>query len=116
MGAAVFPAPHIYRRRRPESTDLYQAVRENLEPFYDAYDHGFIEQHGPLPPVARSTLDVYLRCGRLWAGVARAKCDDCHSEILVALTLSVSRGLSFLPTEARRGALPLPRGGGGRAR
>jgi len=86
MDAVASPAPHIYRRRRPETTDLYKAVNENLEPFYDAYDHRFLDQHGPLPSAARSTIEAYLRCGCLWAGAARAKCDDCHREILVALS------------------------------
>jgi hypothetical protein len=68
MQALNSDSPHVYRRRRPETTDLYKAVQENIQTFYDTYDHRFLDQHGPLPQVASRTLDAYLRCGRLWAG------------------------------------------------
>jgi hypothetical protein len=79
-------AARIYRPRRPERTDLYQAVSENLELFHETYDERFLEQHGPLSAAARRTLDGFLRCGRLSEGFARAKCQGCGSEIFIAFS------------------------------
>ncbi len=78
--------PGIYRRRHPETTDLYRAVAENLRVFYETYDERFLDQHGPLTATARRTLEAYLDCGCLHAGFARAKCSSCGHEIFVALS------------------------------
>ena len=79
-------APRVYARRRPETTDLYRAVAENVDLFYDTYDDRFLTQHGPLTTRARLTLEGFIRCGQLWAGFARAKCEDCGREMFVALS------------------------------
>jgi hypothetical protein len=42
---AAFPppaSPHVYRRHRPETTALYEVVRDNLETLYGAIDDGAI--------------------------------------------------------------------------
>ncbi len=78
--------PGIYRRRRPETTPLYRAVSENLELFYDTYDERFLTQHGPLTSRARRALGGFISCGQLWAGFARARCDSCGREMLVAFS------------------------------
>ncbi|MEE8410564.1 MAG: transposase zinc-binding domain-containing protein, partial [Myxococcota bacterium] len=77
-------APRVYARRRPETTDLYRAVAENLDLFLDTYDERFLTQHGLLTRAARRSLDAFLACGCLHAGFARLKCDDCGKEMLVA--------------------------------
>ena len=76
----------IYRPRRPETTDLYRAVAENLQLFYETYDERFLAQHGPLTATARRTLEAYLDCGRYHAGFARAKCPSCGYEMFVAFS------------------------------
>ena len=78
--------PAVYRPRRPEWTELYQAVAANLSLFYDTYDERFLTQHGSLSVRAQQTLEGYLRCGRLAFGCARVKCRDCNDEFLVALS------------------------------
>jgi hypothetical protein len=72
-----------YRRRRPETSHLYRAVAENLDLFYETYDQRFLEQHGPLSPTARRTLNAYIDCGFFHAGFGRAKCEECGRELLV---------------------------------
>ena len=73
----------LYQRRKPEQSDLYKAVSENLDIFYATYDERFLEQHGPLTAAARKTLDAYMDCGFYHAGSGRAKCDRCGREMLV---------------------------------
>ena len=50
----------IYRPRRPETTDLYRAVAENLQLFYETYDERFLAQHGPLTATADDVRDIDL--------------------------------------------------------
>ncbi len=54
--SAVSPGVASYARRRPEPSDFYRAVAENLDLFYQTYDERFLDQHGPLPKRARRTL------------------------------------------------------------
>jgi len=53
----------IYRRRRPERTDLHLAVRENLELFVETYDERFLDRHGccPGPTASRSACSPWPR-------------------------------------------------------
>jgi hypothetical protein len=83
MASVALP---IYRRRRPERTDLYQAVELNLNLFFDLYDERFLTQHGPLTSQAQKTLSGFLECGRLFAGLARLRCDDCGRGGVIAFS------------------------------
>ena len=55
------PAPGVYRRHRPETTALYEVVRDNLETLYGAIDDGAIAVR--IPKHARKELEAYLDCG-----------------------------------------------------
>jgi hypothetical protein len=67
-----------YARHRPETTALYEVVRDNLETLYGAIDEGVLEVR--LPKHARKELEAYLDCGLLYAGrgVMRAGARDRH--------------------------------------
>ena len=54
-------APGVYRRRRPESTALYEVVRDNLETLFGAIDDGALAFR--IPRHAREELLAYLDWG-----------------------------------------------------
>jgi hypothetical protein len=54
---------NTYQRRRPETTELYEIVRDNLETLYGAIDDGALEVR--LPKHARKELEAFLECGLL---------------------------------------------------
>ena len=62
-------SPQVYQRHRPETTALYEVVRDNLETLYGALDDGAIAV--PIPKHARKELSAYLDCGLLCRGFAR---------------------------------------------
>jgi hypothetical protein len=80
--AAAFPPP-AYQRHRPETTALYEVVRDNLETLYGAIDDEALPVR--IPKHARKELAAYLSCGLLCRGFARLKCHDCRQTHLVAL-------------------------------
>ena len=59
--AARAAAPGVYRRHRPETTALYEVVRDNLETLYGAIDDGALAVR--IPKHARKELEAYLDCG-----------------------------------------------------
>ena len=65
--AAALPAsrsaPRAYARHRPETTTLYEVVRDNLETLYGAIDDGALAVR--VPKHAKKELDAYLSCGVL---------------------------------------------------
>jgi hypothetical protein len=62
VAAAVVAAPaRTYERHRPETTALYDVVRENIETLYGAIDDGALGVK--LPKHAKKELDTYLDCG-----------------------------------------------------
>ncbi|MBU1702022.1 MAG: transposase zinc-binding domain-containing protein [Candidatus Eisenbacteria bacterium] len=73
----------VYRRRQPETTVLYEIVREHLETFLaqgrgsdgEGYPH-FVERE----------FRRYLDCGLLCHGFARPHCPRCGFERLVAFS------------------------------
>ncbi len=65
----------VYRRREPETTVLYEVVRDNLETLYGSIADGAIPVR--IPKHARKELEAYLECGLLCCGVARLKCGEC---------------------------------------
>ena len=74
-------APDVYRRHQPETTALYEVVRDNLETLFGAIDDGAlavrIPRHARKEPIAY--IDCGLLCGpRLRArGFARLRCRAC---------------------------------------
>ena len=72
----------VYIRHRPETTLLYQIVREYWPEFQaELASHG---RH--LPAYVTKEFDEYLKCGRLEYGFLRVRCDTCHDEKLVAFS------------------------------
>ena len=55
--------PGVYKRHRPETTALYEVVRDNLETLYGAFDDGALAVR--IPKHARKELEAYLDCGLL---------------------------------------------------
>ena len=70
----------VYRRHRPESTTLYEVVRDNIETLFGAIDDGGLAVR--IPKHARQELVAYLDCGLLAIhpeqaqGENRGKCLD----------------------------------------
>ena len=74
-----------YRRRKPEETVLYQAVREHLNTFLERADARAAEGKG-LPKYVREEFRRYLGCGILARGFARVRCPDCALDLLVGFS------------------------------
>ena len=71
-----------YRRRQPEGTVLYEAVRENLATLLaEASEVG-----RGLPRYVERDFAKYLDCGVLAHGFARVRCESCKDELLVAFS------------------------------
>jgi len=69
-------------RHRPETTLLYQVVREYWPEFQAKLaSHGWY-----LPTYVKKEFDEYLKCGRLEHGFLRVQCEICHDEKLVAFS------------------------------
>ncbi len=83
----------VYERRRPETTALYEPVRDNLETLYGAIDDGALG--AKLPKHARKELEGYLDCGLLCRGFARLRCEGCAESRLVAFSC---KGRGFCPS------------------
>ena len=72
----------VYVRHRPETTLLYQIVREYWPEF-----QAELASHGKmLPAYVKKEFDEYLKCGRLEHGFLRVRCESCHDEKLVAFS------------------------------
>ena len=71
-----------YRRRQPEGTVLYEAVRDNLATLLaEASEVG-----RGLPRYVERDFAKYLECGVLAHGFARVRCESCKDELLVAFS------------------------------
>ena len=81
---AASGASGAYRRHRPETTALYEVVRDNIETLYGAIDEGAIAVR--IPKHARKELEAYLACGLLCRGFARLRCQECGESVLVAFS------------------------------
>ena len=77
-------APGVYRRHRPETTALYEVVRDNLETLYGTIGDGAIAVR--IAKHARKELEAYLDCGLLRRGFARLRCQGCGESRLVAFS------------------------------
>ncbi|WP_233262300.1 transposase zinc-binding domain-containing protein [Vitiosangium sp. GDMCC 1.1324] len=71
-----------YRRRRPEGTVLYEAVRDNLATLLEEAS----EVGRGLPRYVERDFARYLECGVLAHGFARVRCESCKDELLVAFS------------------------------
>ncbi len=97
LAATELPAPRsvprAYARHRPETTTLYEVVRDNLETLYGAIDDGALAAR--VPKHAKKELDAYLSCGVLCRGFARLRCGSCADSLLVAFSC---KGRGFCPS------------------
>ena len=82
-----------YERHRPETTALYEVVRDNLDTLHAAIDDGALDVR--LPKHAKKELDAYLDCGLLSRGFARLWCARCNESRLVAFSC---KGRGFCPS------------------
>ncbi len=82
-----------YQRHRPETTALYEVVRDNLETLYGAIDDGALDVR--IPKHAKKELEAYLDCGLLCRGFARLRCGSCDESRLVAFSC---KGRGFCPS------------------
>ena len=83
----------VYERHRPETTTLYEVVRDNLETLYGAVDEGALPIG--LPAFVRREFDGYLGCGLLCRGFAHLKCESCTERRVVAFSC---KGRGFCPS------------------
>jgi hypothetical protein len=86
-------ATPTYERHRPETTALYEVVRDNLETLYGAIADGALDVR--IPKHAKKELEAYLDCGLLCRGFARLRCGDCNESRLVAFSC---KGRGFCPS------------------
>jgi hypothetical protein len=79
----VVPSPQCYQRRRPEKTLWYRTVQTHFETWL-ALSTG----HGDESPPAyiEQAFRRYLDCGILANGFARAHCDECGHDFLIAFS------------------------------
>jgi len=83
--------PGVYRRRRPERTVVYQLVQQELETWL-ATRREADPDYDPIPHYVEQDLRRYLTCGILAHGFARAYCDQCGHDFLIAYSCK-GRGL-----------------------
>ncbi len=125
-GAATAALPERYRRRQPETTALYRAVCEHLDPFLDEARGRDCEGY---PQFIEREFRRYLDCGPLERGFERLVAFSCKGRLCPSCigrrmaetaaylvdtllpeapyTWSVSKSFALAPPVA------LPAGGGG---
>ena len=90
--------PKRYNPRHPERTLLYQTVAEHYESWLELASAGQFDgqgdHHSPKPYV-RKAFKKYLQCGIFAHGFARARCEDCGHDFLVAFSC---KGRGVCPT------------------
>ena len=79
----------VYQRRRPERSAAYQVVRQNLETWLAQRRAGRLAAGAdwvvdPVPGYVERDLRKFLECGILAHGFARACCEKCGQDFLVA--------------------------------
>src|SRR5277367_1257401 len=78
-----------YERHRPETTALYELVRDNLDTLYGAIDDGALDVR--LPKHAKKEIEAYLDCGLLCCGFARLRCGSCDESRAAIPAVSAAR-------------------------
>ena len=79
------PSRFVYQRHKPEETDLYKIIEQNLGSFQSHLSNADIS----LPSFVHDEFRKYLRCGILNHGFLRVKCNDCRFEHLVAFSCKI---------------------------
>ena len=78
-------------RRKPEASDLYQIVQQELETFFAST----AARERPVPRFVARELCAFLRCGILAHGFLRVHCDACGLARVVAFSC---KGRGFCPS------------------
>ncbi len=66
----------IHKRRIPEKSTLYKILQAHLECWLSEYVLGYVEKK----------IREYIKCGILSHGFARARCEDCGHDFIIALS------------------------------
>ncbi len=84
-GSASAPLPRAYRRREPETTALYQVVRQRLETLLEEARRRS-DEGSRYPKFIEHEFRRFLGCGVLGHGLARVRCPECGHDRLVAFS------------------------------
>ena len=82
-------ATKAYNPRHPERTLLYRTVAEHFETWLELASAGQFDgqgDHHTPPAYVEKAFRKYLECGIFTHGFARARCDDCGHDYLVAFS------------------------------
>ncbi len=77
------PETRAYQRRQPERTATYQVVQHHLETWLDNMREANLD-YDPIPQHVERDLRKFLEGGILAHGFARARCDECGEDFLIA--------------------------------
>jgi hypothetical protein len=77
--------PAVYQPRRPERSVVYQVVQKHLETWLEMAHSGDGGEDS-VPAYIEHEFRQYLTCGILANGFARARCDHCGHDYLVAFS------------------------------
>ncbi|MBK9522309.1 MAG: transposase zinc-binding domain-containing protein [Rhodocyclaceae bacterium] len=85
VASCATPRTARYQRRRPEQTLWYRIVQTHFATWLDLASGECGPDHGAAPPsYVERTFRRYLECGILAHGFARAYCDTCQHDFLIA--------------------------------
>jgi hypothetical protein len=92
------PSRFVYQRHKPEDTDLYKIIENNLPAFQSHLSNADVS----LPSFVHSEFRSYLRCGLLEHGFLRVKSNGCSFEHLTwaapCILVQTSRFLPGAPS------------------
>ena len=89
VASCTTPRAARYQRRRPEQTRWYRIVQTHFATWLDLSSGEF----GAAPPgYVECTFRRYLECGILAHGFARAYCDTCQHDFLIAYSCKPKNG------------------------
>jgi|GEM_PF-5243376 len=90
------PPQFVYKRRKPETTVIYQMLQEHLETFLARVDGN--SQGARWPGFVKLELDAFMDCGVLANEIESLRCPVCCKTILS--TLLQDQAVFLLRTEA----------------
>lgn len=82
-------APALYQARHPEQSLFYRTIADHLETWLELASSGQFDGQGDLhtpAPYVETAFRKYLECGIFAYGFARACCDACGHNFLVAFS------------------------------
>ena len=97
------PGTQFYQRRRPEKTLWYRTVQTHFETWLERSTGQFDESP---PAYIEQAFRRYLDCGILAHGFARAHCDECGHDFLIAFSC---KGRGVCPSATHGAWLRPPR-------